>query len=160
MMLLLLLTTFGFGCIVSGGVLTVLLSVGLVPRFAEETNTAASILTYENAIILGTVMGCLWTVFPQWFSPGSDAVAGNTAMLTMRSFGNLLRQGSLVFYGFFSGIFEGCVAMAIAEMLDSIPIFTRRIGFKKGLSFMVCSIGLGKAVGSFLYFFYGLWATI
>ena len=40
------------------------------------------------------------------------------------------------------------------EMLDSIPILTRRIGFRHGLGLMVISIAMGKAVGSLLYFWH------
>ena len=46
------------------------------------------------------------------------------------------------------------MALAIAEMLDSIPILTRRIGFRHGLGLMVLSIAMGKAVGSLLYFWH------
>ena len=56
--------------------------------------------------------------------------------------------------GLFAGIFVGCLALAIAEMLDSIPILTRRIGFRHGLGLMVISIAMGKAVGSLLYFWH------
>ena len=56
--------------------------------------------------------------------------------------------------GLFAGIFVGCLALAIAEMLDSIPILTRRIGFRHGLGLMVLSIAMGKAVGSLLYFWH------
>ena len=55
-------------------------------------------------------------------------------------------------FGLFAGIFVGCLALAIAEMLDTIPIFARRIGFRHGLGIVVLSIALGKAAGSLLYF--------
>ena len=57
-----------------------------------------------------------------------------------------------LFFGFFAGIFVGCLALAIAEMLNTIPVFTRRIGFRHGLGIVVLCIALGKAVGSLLYF--------
>lgn len=142
LMVILAIATFGFGAIVSGGVLTVFVCVGLIPRFAQETNTANRLITYENAVILGTIAGCVVTVFFDDLIKcgGLGSGAGNVV---------------LAFLGFFAGIFEGCVALAIAEMLDSIPIFTKRIGFKKGLTLLVCAIGIGKALGSFLYFYFG-----
>ena len=54
--------------------------------------------------------------------------------------------------GLFAGMFVGCLALAIAEMLDSIPIFTRRISFRHGLGCMILSIALGKVCGSLLFF--------
>ena len=52
------------------------------------------------------------------------------------------------------GVGKKTMALAIAEMLDSIPILTRRIGFRHGLGLMVISIAMGKAVGSLLYFWH------
>ena len=66
----------------------------------------------------------------------------------------LLGKAAEALTGLFAGIFVGCLALAIAEMLDSIPILTRRIGFRHGLGLMVISIAMGKAVGSLLYFWH------
>lgn len=120
-----------FGMIVSAGVFTVLISVGLVPRFAGKTHTSRHVMLYENLIILGTLSG---------------------NVLSMWSFRLGLSAWLLVPVGVFAGIFVGCLALAIAEMLDTIPIFARRIGFRKGLGFAVLSIALGKAAGSLLFF--------
>lgn len=54
--------------------------------------------------------------------------------------------------GFFAGCFVGCLALAIAEMLDSIPIFARRISFVKGVGVAVLTVAVGKTVGSLVYF--------
>ena len=61
-----------------------------------------------------------------------------------------------VIIGLFSGMFIGCLALAIAEMLDSIPIFTRRISFRHGIGLVVLSMAAGKLVGSLYYFWYEL----
>lgn len=58
----------------------------------------------------------------------------------------------LVAIGIFSGIFVGCLALALAEMIDSIPIFARRMGFRHGIGVAVISTALGKLCGSVLYF--------
>lgn len=143
LIILLIIGGLSFGALVSAGVLTVFVSVGLIPRFAQKTKTAAHILLYENAVVLGTIMGGILTVFSSYlrFPDGAGW------------FGIVL----LVVYGLFGGMFEGCVALAIAEMLDSIPIFSRRIGFHQGLGVFVAAVALGKAVGSLSYFFYKLY---
>ena len=41
---------------------------------------------------------------------------------------------------------------AIAEMLDSIPIFARRIAFRQGLGVAVLAVAAGKVAGSLVYF--------
>lgn len=55
----------GAGILVSAGVFTVLLSVGLVPRFAGKTHTGEKIFLYEEMIVLGTLTGCFWSVYPE-----------------------------------------------------------------------------------------------
>lgn len=131
---------FSAGVLVSAGVFTVLLAVGLVPRFAGKTHTASRIFLYEEMVVLGTLAGNVVSVFERSFA-----------------FGIWEKMGTLFLavFGLFSGIFVGCLALAIAEMLDSIPIFTRRIGFRHGLGFLVLATALGKVVGSFLYFLQG-----
>ncbi len=59
----------------------------------------------------------------------------------------------VTFFGLFAGMFIGCLALAIAEMLDSIPIFSRRAGFRHGLGVAVCAMAAGKLCGSLWYFF-------
>jgi len=55
-------------------------------------------------------------------------------------------------FGVFAGIFVGCLALAIAEMLNTIPVFARRIGFRHGLGVAILSVALGKLCGSLIYF--------
>lgn len=141
-LLLILLAIAGssFGALVSAGVLTVLVSVGLIPRFAQKTKSADHILLYENAVVLGTIIGGILTVFSSFLRfPNGAGWCGIVL---------------LVIYGLFGGMFEGCVALAIAEMLDSIPIFSRRVGFHQGIEVFVAAVALGKVAGSLSYFFY------
>ena len=58
----------------------------------------------------------------------------------------------LIIYGLFAGIFVGCLALAIAEMLDSIPIFSRRMKFRHGVGVVILCMAIGKTVGSLIYF--------
>ena len=138
------------GLFVSGGVFTVLLSVGLIPRFAGKTNTANRIFFYEEMVIWGLLFGTICSVFLEQLPIGQ--------MLVERNFiseAGLVKWGTifLVVFGLFAGVFVGSLAIAIAEMLDSIPIFARRIGFRKGLGFGMTTIAIGKICGSIIYFF-------
>ena len=63
-------------------------------------------------------------------------------------------------FGIFAGMFIGCLALAIAEMLDSIPIFTRRISFRHGIGLVILSMAVGKLCGSLLYFWTELHSTV
>lgn len=141
------------GFIVSGGVFTVLISVGLIPRFAGKMHIARHIFVLEEMVVLGTLAGDFFNVFSDYGKLGEWVIsnqlfgAGETTAV-WRIIGNFL----LILFGIFSGIFVGCLALAIAEMLNTIPIFARRIGFRHGLGLAILAVALGKLVGSLIYF--------
>lgn len=142
-----------FGFVVSGGVFTVLLSVGLIPRFAGKMHIAKKIFILEEMVVLGTLAGDFLSVFSDRARIGEWILAHNifgaAATGTVWSIiGNVI----MIMYGLFSGIFVGSLALAIAEMLDSIPIFSRRIGFRHGLGIAILAVALGKLAGSLIYF--------
>ena len=66
--------------------------------------------------------------------------------------GNLIGTLIQIVFGLFAGIFVGCLALAIAEMLNTIPVFARRIGFRHGLGVAILAVALGKLAGSLIYF--------
>ena len=59
----------------------------------------------------------------------------------------------LIIVGFCAGIFVGSVAVALAEILQALPIFFRRVKIKEGLPWLMIFMALGKMVGGFFYFF-------
>lgn len=145
------------GILVSGGVFSVLLAVGLIPRFAGKTQTAKHIWLYENMVVLGTVVGCILSVYEPFVQIGTW-VSGRTGY--WYDVLEAIIWVVLVLYGLFAGIFVGCLAIAIAEMLDSIPIMTRRLGFRHGLGIMVTGLAFGKLAGSLFYFGYQIYESI
>ena len=56
----------------------------------------------------------------------------------------------------FGNLFLGGWIMALAEMADVFPIFSRRIKLTNGIRLVVIAVALGKALGS-LYYFYQRW---
>ena len=145
------------GILVSGGVFSVLLAVGLIPRFAGKTQTAKHIWLYENMVVLGTITGCILSVFEPFVQVGAWTVSHSGFWYDV--LGTVIWV-VLVLYGLFAGIFVGCLAIAIAEMLDSIPIMTRRLGFRHGLGIMVTALAFGKLAGSLFYFGYRIYESI
>ena len=143
-----------YGLLAAAGVFTVFVAVGLVPRFAGRTKTADHILLYEEMVIFGTMFGCVLSIFEKYcqFSAYLETVLPKMAVWLLGMAGQLL-------FGMFGGIFIGCLALAIAEMLDSIPIFTRRISFKIGLTAAVFGMAFGKLAGSLYYFINQLYRT-
>ena len=138
----------------SGGVFTVLVAVGLIPRFADKTQTANHILLYEEMVIWGTITGSFFSVYSSLGQIGywvKNSIQLNPIM--WENAGKVI----LSIIGIFSGMFVGCLALAIAEMLDTIPIFSRRIQFKKGLGIAIICVAAGKMIGSLLYFARGFY---
>ena len=142
-----------FGFVVSGGVFTVLISVGLMPRFAGKMHIAGHIFALEEMVVLGTIAGDFLSVFSdyghigEWILSHEAFGAGRTETIWY-AVGSI----GLILFGVFSGIFVGCLALAIAEMLNTIPIFSRRIGFRHGLGIAILAVALGKLAGSLIYF--------
>jgi stage V sporulation protein AB len=124
------------GTLVSGGLFGFIVSLGVVSDFADRTHTADKIILYENAIILGGILGNILYIYqiPIAF-PGSVVFTG--------------------VFGLLAGIFTGCWAMALAEILNVFPIFVRRSKLVKAIPYLIFGIALGKGVGSIIYFFNG-----
>ena len=128
------LSIVGFcsGIIIAGGVVGLLIGLSIVPRYAGITHTGKHILLYEDITLLGIVCGNLFFLYG-WHIPGGTF--------------------TLLLYGLFSGIFLGGWIMALAEMADVFPIFSRRIKLRKGFPYMVKAAAVGKCIGCLIQFY-------
>ena len=118
------------GVIVAGGLFSFIIGLGVVSDFADRTHTGEHILLYEDSVALGGILGNIWWIY-------QFPIPGGSAMLTV--------------FGLLSGIFVGCWAMAIAEMLDIFPIFVRRFKVIRYVPYMILSIAIGKGIGELLF---------
>lgn len=138
-----------FGVFTAGGVFTTVIVVALIPRFAARFHTAYKIEFYEEWIVAGSIVGGIFGVYSHlWETPEWEAR------------GMLLRGAGIacvVIWGFFTGMFVGCLALAIEEMLGGIPVFARRVHLRKGLGVIILSIALAKFAGSLYYFYFQLY---
>ncbi|MCI1930580.1 MAG: stage V sporulation protein AB [Clostridia bacterium] len=126
----LIFLAFSSGMIIAAGIFAFIAVIGVVPRMAIRTLTQKNIKIYETAIILGGICGTLKLVFDYHIDIGIFACVPS----------------------FFVGMFVGCVAVSIAEVLDVMPVFMRRARIKNGISIFIAAIAIGKALGSILYF--------
>lgn len=122
------------GFAVAGGMFAFLIALGVVSRFAGKTHTAKYMMYYEDAAAIGGILGNLVSIYR---FPVPVGMAG------------------VVSFGLFSGIFTGAWAMALTEIVDTVPIFSRRIRLKTGLPWLILSMALGRAAGAFFYAYYG-----
>lgn len=130
-----LLSLFGFasGIAIAAGTFAFIIMIGIIPRVIGRSHTGEHILCYENAVLLGGIIGNILSVFLDIRIP--------------------LGRPLLIIFGFCAGIFVGSVAVALAEILQALPIFFRRVKIKEGLPWLMIFMALGKMVGGFFYFF-------
>lgn len=146
-----------YGLLAAAGVFTVLAAVGLVPRFAGKTHTAKKVFLYEEMVIFGTIAGSYFSVFARYSQIGAW---WQERFPEYMGLWNGLGTGVQAVFGLFAGMFVGCLALAIAEMLDSIPIFARRISFRHGMGLAILCMAIGKLCGSLIYFWIELHRVI
>lgn len=123
------------GLAVAGGLFALLIALGIVSRFAGKTHTAQYILYYEDAAALGGIFGNIWSIYQFPLSAGMPGA---------------------VLFGLFTGIYVGAWSMALTEIVDTVPIFSRRIRLKTGMPWLVLSMALGRAAGAFICYYYRL----
>lgn len=119
------------GAMVAAGLFAFITLVGVVERMAARSKTNKYILLYEDMVLFGAIFGNIITVF---------------------NFELPLGVGILIFYGVFSGIFVGCLSVALAEVVKVIPVFSKRIKLKYGLAFVILFFAIGKCLGALYQF--------
>lgn len=111
-----------------------LIALGVIARFAGKTNTASWVLYYEDAAALGGIFGNLFSLYQFRIPVGITGAA---------------------LFGLFSGIFTGTWAMALTEIVDAVPVFTRRIHLKEGIPWLILAMALGRSLGAWLHARFG-----
>lgn len=119
------------GMVVAAGLFSFIIGLGVVSDFADRTHTGEHILLYEESIALGGILGNIFFVYQisiphgAWIAP---------------------------VFGLFGGIFVGCWAMALAEILNVFPIFIRRVKLLRYVPYLIAAVAIGKGAGALLFF--------
>ena len=119
------------GMLVAAGLFSFITGLGVISDFADRTHTGEHVMLYEDAIVVGGILGNLLFVF-KIHIPG--------------------RGWILPIFGLLAGIFTGCWAMALAEMLEVFPIFVRRVKLVQCIPWVILGTALGKTAGALLFF--------
>ena len=119
------------GVAVAAGLFSCIVELGVVADVADRTHTGEQIMFYEDCVALGGIMGNLIYVFRIGLPLGTPFLAVT---------------------GLFAGIFVGCWAMALAEILNVFPVFMRRLKIVRYISAFVISMALGKGLGMLVFF--------
>ena len=104
---------FSAGITAAGGLFSFIIGLGVISDFADRTHTGEQVMLYEDAVAAGGSLGAVISVY-------HPAIPFAGCLLPVM--------------GLFGGIFVGCWAMALTEMLDLFPIFIRRIRMVRGIA--------------------------
>ena len=128
----LFLIIFGLssGIMVGAGVISLLILVGIIPRMAQLSNTRSFINFYEKILVIGTFLGSL---------------------ISIQNIGITVGKVGVLIFVLAYGIFIGFLSSGLAEILDYIPIISRRLKIPTiYLKYIIISLLIGKVIGSFI----------
>ena len=134
------------GAGVSAGVFAFVLVIGVVPRILRCSRIENIILIC--GVVAGNISSVLDTAYNLGFANMPKVPVSNIC-------GNII----IAIYGLCVGIFVGCIAVALAEILHTFPIIYKRMKLRAGLGIIVISMAIGKALGALYYFLTGFVAT-
>ena len=124
---------FATGIIISTGVLSFINAIGIIPRLTTKAKITIHYYALANASLLGVIAGTIFYIWDIYLPLPKIVIA---------------------LFGLAFGIFVGCLAVALAEVLDVIPISKSRLKLKRGVYIMVLAFALGKMIGSLFYYLY------
>lgn len=127
---------------VSAGTFAFILVIGVVPRIMGRMEIKDVVLI-ENVIVLGVILGNISSTF--------EVIVYNSNFQYM----DVLGHAVMILYGISTGVFVGCISVALAEILHTFPILFRRFNLNKGLKLVIFSMAIGKVVGCIYYFLLG-----
>ena len=130
MKVFLILFGLSSGIMVGAGVIAILILVGIIPRMAQVSKTKEYIGVYEGLLVIGTFLGGLISIQNIHFDIG--------------------RMGAVIF-GLAYGVFVGFLSSGLTEILDYIPVASRRLKIPTiCFKYIIISMLIGKVVGSFI----------
>lgn len=127
-----LLLMFGLsgGLLVGAGFVALLSVLDIIPRMIQVIGSNNYTFLFQWTVILGPILFTVMDFFPT---------------------SSHLSETFLAIPGFFMGIFVGLVAAALTEVLNVLPILTRRLHLLKYIYFFILAIALGKTLGSLFH---------
>ena len=125
---------------VAAGTFAFLLVIRIIPRMVQKAKLEHKAIYIENIVFRGVMFGTIVSLF-SWRKKWLFSLLGKTL---------------LTIFGMSAGIFVGCLAVALAEILDTFPIFFRRIHLQEEIGeWLLFVMAIGKLVGSLFFFLTG-----
>lgn len=120
------------GIAVGGGVIALIIVLDIIPRLSQLTWTYDKVHWYEGALIAGSLIG---TIADFWMWKTSLGPVVSTLI------------------GLFCGVFIGMLAAALTEVLNVLPILSKRLKLTQYLFGLLMAMVAGKVAGSLFDWF-------
>lgn len=124
---MLALACFFGGVAIAGGYFAFISMIGVFPKLLEKVKGARNYMLIECLLAYGAVTANVVYLFN---IPVHITWAGYTIICL------------------FGGIFVGCLAGALTEVLNVIPIAGRRFNLRRNLPYVIYALAAGKLAGS------------
>lgn len=125
---------------VAAGTFAFMVIIRIIPRMVKKARLEHKIIYIENMMFRGIMFGTVLSLFT-WRKKWLFELLGKTL---------------LTIFGISAGIFVGCLAVALAEILDTFPILFRRVHLKEELGeWLLFVMAIGKMAGSLFFFLTG-----
>lgn len=121
------------GIVIGSAFIALLTFLGIVPRLIQLSGSNHLVILYALPLIGGTLSGTYFT-----FST------------TTYAFPNFIS----VLWGISQGIFIGMFAAALVEVLNVLPLLSRRIGLGNKVRILLMAVVFGKVFGSLFQWLY------
>lgn len=115
------------GLAVGTGFVAFITVLGIIPRLIQLSKSERFIRVYMACVILGSVIGTYMSfTATNWAQP-----------LIL-----------LILWGVFHGIFNGMLAAALTEVVNAVPIISKRLSVDHEIKWLIMAIVFGKICGS------------
>lgn len=133
--IILVLIALGGGIAVGTAIGAFLAILQIIPRLVQITNTKNYIKLYYWSIIVAVTLFNIFHIF--------EYSIGIPKYIT-------------VFIGLVYGVFIGLLSSALAEVLNVIPVLSKKFKIKDNIKYTIYALMAGKVIGSLYYFIYHL----
>lgn len=124
---------FGGGITVGGAAAAFFTILQVVPRLVQVTETNSYIKTYQQIVITGFI---LFTI------------------IYFTNFNLHLSKYTTILIGLIFGTFIGLLSSALAEVLNVIPILSKKLKIKDNLNYIIWALMAGKVAGSICFWIF------
>lgn len=132
-LMILILIAFGGGITVGTATAAFITILGIIPRLAQFSGTKEKIKLYEKVIIVSFILSII-----VYFSE-----------VTLK-----LPKYVVIPMGLIYGTFVGLLSSALAEVLNVIPLLSKKLKIKDNLKYVIWAMLGGKVGGALLFWIY------